>query len=237
MALMDPGPPTQGRTAAIITTLAEAAISAVPIVGAPVATLLTAGAGGVVNRRLTDWFAELARTVEQLGARVDELQPERLANSDVFADAVMTAARTVEKTSQQEKLDALRNAVLNSVMPGAPDADVRASFFAIIDDFTPSHLRMLRLYDDPRRWLDSHRDDMFVAHLASSMWNHLVEAALPELVGEVAARFFADLNRDGLVTIRDFDARIWRQNGTSGRVTSGYGQRFLAFIANPVVPG
>ncbi len=183
---MQPEPPRQGRTTAAILTLAEAAISAVPIVGGPVAALLTAGVGEVVNRRLTEWFADVAEAVEQLAARVDDVQPEHLAQNEAFTDAVMTAARTVEKTSEQEKLDALRNAVLNSVMPGAPDADVRASFFAMVDDLTPSHLRLLALFDDPSGWFDTHLDLVRPQPSLMSSRRQLVDAALPALLCDLA---------------------------------------------------
>jgi outer membrane murein-binding lipoprotein Lpp len=232
---MEPEPPTDGRAKTIVVTIAEAAISAVPIIGGPVATLLSGGIATVVGQRRQVWFAELARTVEQLSAHIDELQPERLAESDAFADAVMTAARIVEKTSQQEKLDVLRNAVVNSVMPGAPNVDVRASYFAIVDDFTPSHLRLLTLFDDPSGWFDSRPDLSRPKPALSSHWHQLVDAALPELAGEIADRFLADLSSNGLVLISSLSGQM-TATGIWARVTSGYGQRFLAFIAEPVVP-
>jgi len=236
LRFMEPEPPTQGRTAAILVTLAEAAISAVPIVGGPVATLLTAGVGGVVNRRLTDWFAELARDVDQLAARVDELQPERLADSDAFADAVMTAARIVEKTSQQEKLDALRNAVVNSVLPRAPDADYRASFFAIVDDLTPTHLRLLMLLDNAQSYFDARTELLLPEPGPSATAYELVAAALPKLLGdEFADKFFADLSRNGLVSTDSLRATMVSDRSWY-RATSAYGRYFLAFIAEPVVP-
>jgi hypothetical protein len=231
---MEPEPPTQGRTMAIVATIAEAAVSAVPIIGGPVATLLSNGIATVVDRRRQVWFIELARTVEQLGSRVDELQPERLADSDAFADAVMTAARIVEKTSQQEKLDALRNAVVNSVTPGAPDADVASSFFAIIDDLTPSHVRLLTLFDNPGAWFDTRADLVRPQPSPVVTWRRLVQVALPELAGEVASKFFADLTGDALLSIGTLD-EYTVSDGSWRQVTSVYGQQFLAFIADPVV--
>lgn len=232
---MQPEPPRQGRTTAALLTLAEAAISAVPIVGGPVAALLTAGVGEVVNRRLTEWFADVAEAVEQLAARVDDVQPEHLAQNEAFTDAVMTAARTVEKTSEQEKLDALRNAVLNSVMPGAPDADVRASFFAMVDDLTPSHLRLLALFDDPSGWFDTHLDLVRPQPSLMSSRRQLVDAALPALAGEVGESFVADLSSRRLINAGSLGTTMSAQ-GIWDRVTSSYGRLFLAFVAEPVAP-
>jgi hypothetical protein len=87
---------------------------------------------------------------------VDGLTLEDLAGNDLFIDAVVTATRTVEHTHQAEKIDALRNAVLNSVAPDAPDADTQAIILNLVDQFTPSHLRLVTLWDDPPAWFASH---------------------------------------------------------------------------------
>ena len=80
---------------------------------------------------------------------MDDLDLEKLADHPLFVDAVVTATRTVEHTHQDEKLGALRNAVLNSVAPDAPDADTQAMMLSLVDRFTPSHLRLVTLWDNP----------------------------------------------------------------------------------------
>ena len=87
---------------------------------------------------------------------MDGLSLESLAGNDVFTGAVVMATRTVEHTHQAEKIEALRNAVLNSAAPSAPDADTQAVIMALIDRFTPSHLRLVTLWDDPPAWFASH---------------------------------------------------------------------------------
>jgi hypothetical protein len=99
-----------------------------------------------LEQRREKWFTE---AVEQLHGQVDGLSLESLVGNDLFTDAVVTATRTVEHTHQAEKIDALRNAVLNSVSSGAPDADTQAIILNLIDRFTPSHLRQVTLWDDP----------------------------------------------------------------------------------------
>ena len=50
----------------------------------------------------------------------------------------------------------LRNAVLNSVLPTAPDEDIQDLYFAFIDELTPTHMHLLTLLSDP---LDGSRID------------------------------------------------------------------------------
>ena len=67
----------------------------------------------------------------------------------VGGDALAHASRIAVTTGQQEKLYALRNAVLNAAFPsGDIDADTQAIFPRDIGDLTPSHLHMLKLLVD-----------------------------------------------------------------------------------------
>jgi hypothetical protein len=112
--------------------------------------------GWRLEQRREEWFTKLAEGVEDLRERIGDVDFENLASNDLFVDAVMTTTRTIEHTHQEEKITALRNAVLNSVAPDAPDADTQAIFLNLIDRFTPSHLRLLALWDDPPAWFESH---------------------------------------------------------------------------------
>ncbi|MEN3269997.1 hypothetical protein [Pseudonocardia sp.] len=67
----------------------------------------------------------------------------------MFLDAFVNATRAAQATHQQEKLAALRNAVVNSVAPDAPNVDQQARFFRLADQFSAAHLALLGLLDDP----------------------------------------------------------------------------------------
>lgn len=82
------------------------------------------------------WFTQLAEGVEELRGRVEDLDPGKLADNPLFVDAVVSATRTIEHTHQEEKISALRNVVLNSTAPDAPDADTQAIMLNLIDRFT-----------------------------------------------------------------------------------------------------
>jgi hypothetical protein len=134
----------------------EAALGSVPIAGAALAVAFVTAIGWRLEQRREEWFTKLAEGVEDLRERIGDVDFENLASNDLFVDAVMTTTRTIEHTHQEEKITALRNAVLNSVAPDAPDADTQAIFLNLIDRFTPSHLRLLALWDDPPAWFESH---------------------------------------------------------------------------------
>lgn len=149
-----------------------------------------------------------------------------------FVDAVVSAARTVEHTHQQEKLDALHNAVLNSVGPDAPDADTQAISLSLVDRYTPSHLRLLTMWDDPPAWFESQglqpRTDIMMGGRTLT-----VEAGLPEMKdrGGFYLHVAGEMLQDGLM-IASLSGMI---TGTSlmDRLTSDLGRQFVRFISAP----
>jgi hypothetical protein len=175
--------------------------------------------------------------IENLADRVDELQTrglipslDELAASDVFTDAVVNATRAAQATHQQEKLDALRNGVLNSLGPDAPTVDEQARFFRLVEQMTPSHLRLLAFLHDQGAAFDragiARPDPM-----PPLLWM-AIEAGLPEFN---ANRTWYDLllfdtSIAGL-TIRDDAGTQLTTSEVFVSYTTDLGKRFLAFIS------
>src|SRR5260370_7181085 len=56
------------------------------------------------------------------------------------------------RSHQREKLQALRNAVLNVAAGTAPDENLQLVFLNYLDTLTPLHLTLLDCVADPREW-------------------------------------------------------------------------------------
>jgi hypothetical protein len=174
----------------------------------------------------------LAEGVEELRERVGDFDLDSLADDDRFVDSVVAATRIIEHTHQEEKITALRNAVLNSVAGDAPDADTQAIFLNLIDRFTPSHLRLLTLWDNPAAWFSSH-DLKPPQDVMAGSRTLTVEAGLPEMRGrgdfylliasELGSAGMLTANLPGMVT------------GTAlmDRLTTDLGRQFVRFISAP----
>ena len=134
---MDTTLPGKSTGREIVERAVEAGLGSIPLVGAALAVTFVTALGWRMEQRRERWFTELAEAVEELGERVDDFDLETLADNDLFVDAVVTATRTIEHTHQEEKISALRNAVLNSVAPDAPDADTQAIFLNFVDASPP----------------------------------------------------------------------------------------------------
>jgi hypothetical protein len=81
--------------------------------------------------------------------KVEGFGVESLKDNEAFISTVVTACQAAIRTHEQEKLEALRNAVLNVAQGSGLTADQVAIFLGLIERYTPWHLRILRLFQSP----------------------------------------------------------------------------------------
>ncbi len=227
---MDTTPPGRSTGKEIVARVVEAALGSVPMVGNALAVTFVTALGWRLEQRRDEWFTQLANGLEELRQQVDGLDLEALVDDDRFTDAVVSATRTVEHTHQAEKIEALGSAVLNSVVPGAPDADTQAIFLNLVDRFTASHLRLLTLWDDPPAWFESHGPP---GPTSSGSRALTAEAALPEVRGrrDFILLIASELKTAGLLAA-DLAGMVSPQ-GMMQRLTADFGRQFVRFISPP----
>jgi hypothetical protein len=225
---MDSLPTTRGKLD-VARDAARAAISVVPMVGGPLQVAFEALFASPIEKRKEEWLKKLAEVVVELGERVAELTPERLAQDDVFVTVVMQTSQIALRNHQVEKLDALRNAVLNSVL-STIEEDEMFIFLRLIEQLTPVHLRTLKFLDDPEAWMRQHGTH----HPGWSMGavSTVLEHCFPHLTGrrDVYDQIVNDLQTDGLVGSGSFLHTTMTADGMLGSRTSTRGKAFLAFI-------
>ncbi len=229
---MNRTPPSKSTGREITEKAVEAGLSMIPVAGGPAAVAFAYAVGRGYSRRLQAWLTQLAEAVEDLTNQAEDLDIETLAKNEDFLDAVATATRAAERTHQDIKIEALRNAVLNAALPTAPDTDTQMMFLRWVDEFTGSHLRLLTVLNDPPRWFghrNLERPDVY-----AGARSHMVERALPELAGrrEFYDQLLRDLNSAGMTVISSLHGL---QTGASlmDATTTETGKRFIAFISDP----
>jgi hypothetical protein len=100
------------------------------------------------DRRVLRWREAIS---QKLADR--KLDPEALAQNEAFMTTVFHATQIAVRNHQEEKLEALRNAVLNSALPDPPDESLQLIFLSFIDVFTPWHMQVLRFFHNPSSWM------------------------------------------------------------------------------------
>jgi hypothetical protein len=123
--------------------LVKGALSGVPIAGGVAAELFALILAPPLSKRRDAWFESLAQRLKAVEAKLGSL-----AENPAFVTTTLQATQIAIRTHQAEKLDALRNAVVNSAIGVALEDDMRAVFLHLIDAFTPTHLLILKLFQN-----------------------------------------------------------------------------------------
>ena len=100
----------------------------------------------------------------------------------------------------------------------------------LVDRYTPSHLRLLALWDDPPAWFASHH----LPHPTSSGSRAITaEAALPEMRGrrDLLMLIASELHTARLLSA-DLTGMVSPQ-GMMSRLTTDFGRQFVRFISPP----
>lgn len=126
----------------------QALVSLVPFLGGPASELLGLLSSPVAQRR-DDWLEDLARRLQDLEGHVAGFRFEDLGKNEHFVSAILVATQAAVRTHQEEKRNALRDAVVNVALHTAPDAQRQTAFLSLIDRLEAIHLRVLRTFKNP----------------------------------------------------------------------------------------
>ncbi len=223
-------PPHRSKRDLAFSTM-RAVAGSIPIVGAAAQELLGLLVQAPLEKRRDEWVEEVGVGLRQINVRLDTL-----SDSPVFIDAVASAVSSAMRTSDQQKRRALRNAVLNSVLPHAPSAMQQQVLLSLVDRLTPLHLAILGLFADPSKWRGP--DDRALQRHGStfnSTPRSVLEDAFPQLAGTnraLADVIWADLEANGLIRRTGIDNAGEGPSVMNKRLTD-FGDTFVRFISDP----
>lgn len=177
-------------------TLARAGLSMIPTVGGPAAELFSMLIVPPLTKRRDEWLQALANGLEELEKKVDGFKVQSLVNNEAFVTMVMEASHLAMRNHAKEKVDALRNAVLNSALK-TPDEYLQGVLLQFISIATPWHFRVLEFYSDPEAYVK--RAGLKIE--SGDFLSYFVERIFPNLNGNDAFRLQVerDLLHYGLI--------------------------------------
>lgn len=211
--------------------IARAGLSFIPVVGGPAVELLNTIVMPPLQRRREKWMRDVGEALQRLEAH-GKVRLDGLSTNDDFVDTAVRATMTALRTSQEEKRAALRNAVLNAALPTAPDQAVQEMFVRWVEELTVWHLRILKLFQDPRAWAE--RKDIQYSGSMSTSLAQILETGLPQLRGrrEFYDQVWNELHQRGLVNTSKLQGMMTAE-GALERRTTEIGDAFLRFISEP----
>jgi hypothetical protein len=217
-----PGPSSADWFAGIIT----AAVSGIPQWwAAPAAVLFSLITAPLLNSRREEWWEEIRQELNEMHRRIDKLTPEALSKDEVFVSALAQATQAAMRTHEPEKREALKNGIVhmavNAVVGTGPSAvlrrpirgDLELMFLNMIDNFTATHLQVLRCCERPTSaGVERFRNDRDLSDQA------IIDLLNRGLIKDTRAYAARGRDSDDALIVNRWDI-------------SNLGQRFLAFVS------
>lgn len=207
---------------------ARAAVGSVPVVGAAASELLGLIVASPLEKKRSKFLIEIGERLKELeeSKRIDI---SSLSENEHFVDTVAQATVHALKTSEEEKIRAFRNSIINTALKYSPDKTFSHIFLNLIDAFTVWHIRILKLFNDPEEWFKVHKKN-FPGYLSSGL-SSVVTEAYPELKGqrELLDIIWKDLERANLHNSGSLNTMMTSSGLLSPRTTE-LGRKFLEFI-------
>lgn len=209
--------------------LARIGLGAVPVAGGALVEIFNSVLESPLSKRRTETILVIGETLNDLIDR-GVVTEEGLKENEAFISTVAEVCNITLRNHQEEKLEALRNAVKNSALPSCPSDDYRQLFLNFVDVCTVTHLTLLQLFNNPRIWLD--RRSIVTPNWSMASLSALIDLALPNLKGHVDIRdsIWKDLYQRGLVTTDGLNATM-SGDGLFARRTSPLGVKLIEFIS------
>jgi hypothetical protein len=186
-----------------------------------------------VERRREAWFKELADDLDELKDTVTGFSIENLVDNERFVSATIQATRIALASHQQEKRQMLRNGLLRVAMGSGPGDDLEQAFLRAIEDFTPTHVKILYVLWAGLRDL-SNRGlwDNYSKKYAVPNYGMAVQLLFPEINDVFVMEYMMrDLSRRGFSTISNPGASF-----PQGSIVTNMGMSFLKFVLTAEKP-
>jgi hypothetical protein len=213
-------------------TLARAGVGSLPVVGSAAVELFQMVIMPPLEKRRLEWMELVAQGLRELEEK-QKCAIDELSSNDAFIDTVMSASQAALRNSQDEKREALKNAVMNSALPDSPDESRQQLFIGLVESLTVWHLRLLRFFSDPARIFREQEKQLPQYVIAGSL-SQLLTTAYPELKQE--RDFYEHIGKDlynrGLLGISGFHT-VMSGSGVYEQRTTAMGEQFLKFISEP----
>ncbi|MFQ5905809.1 MAG: hypothetical protein ACE5JA_04475 [bacterium] len=186
-----------------------------------------------LTRRREKWFESIAEALRSLAEQVEEVKIENLAENEMFVTTVMQASQAALRNHQEEKLEALRNAVLNAALPNAPEEGLQSIYLGLVEALSPLHLRVLKFFENPRELFPG--DPAEVAEKIHRTRLGLLIYVFPDIKSSPGLDDYIlkDLSVRGLIKSESLNTEM-ALNSLLVPYTTALGKGLLHFIASPL---
>ncbi|QXE20017.1 hypothetical protein [Clostridium sp. 001] len=215
-------------------TIVKSGISSVPLVGSALGEFFSTIVSQPISKRRDDWLIKIKNELDNLSEKVNGFDINNLCNNEMFVTALMNASQIAIRNHHEIKLEALKNAVLNSAMNIDIDDSVQLMYINYIDELTPWHLKILEFFKNPTEWFEKHNKNIPDVYTGSP--SDILEDAYEELGGrqEFYNLVARELYQKGLFTIERLSGTMMTSSGVFASRTTEFGKNLIRYITAPI---
>ena len=215
---------SRGRQAA--QDSAVAIISSIPIVGALAAPFLISELTRVHSKKRDAWLNKLENRLNQLQ---DEgiVNLEMLFSNEKFLELVYFVIQQGQATLNDEKHQMLSDVVINYSQNLSMDDDKKYIFMKYIEQFTPSHIALLKLLSAPKKYYE--QTHIPWPNLSAGGRTHIISGAFPSWNSEFINLLYEDLKTAGLIQSTSLGGTMTGP-GLEQPLSTALGHEFLVFV-------
>ena len=201
-------------------------IGAVPFAGTLLTEYYSLLIASPIEQRKENWLIAVINDLEKL-KNSNKIDIDQLKNDDEFISVLLSASQLAIRNHETEKLNALKNAVINSALKIDLSGIKKMLFLNIIGQTTVLHLKILDFLDNPGKHLtENNRQDLTgIPRLSKIVTIYFKDyCKSPHLLKYV----LYDLDNLGLIL--DASKKSRKKEEIIRRWTSGVGHEFNNFI-------
>ncbi|MCZ3367067.1 MULTISPECIES: hypothetical protein [Methanobacterium] len=225
--------------------VASSLMNYIPILGGPASVLFSAAITPPLAKRRDKWMMIFLEAINELANRKPEFNMKDLIDNEMFITTVMRASQIAICNHQNEKLNALKNAILNSALNNiSPEEDLQLILLDIIDSCTKLHLEFLKFFNEPKspKFVEELQTNITekgneikeVYYLVFNL-GEVLEYEYPALKGkdDIYTHILKDLQSKELL-VYDPEFKI-EPNGKMDSLIMPMGEKLLSFITSPEI--
>ena len=207
----------------------KAGLGSIPILGSAATELFGLVVTPPLDKRRQEWMNEVAEKLKALEEN-NKIDFGTLSQNDQFIDTIVQATSIAVKTSEQEKIVALKNTVINTALNESPDKTKSQIFLNLVDTFTVWHIKILNFFDNPKQWFA--QAGQTPPNLMMGSMFSVLKTAFPSLTGqdELVDVIWNDLHNTGFHRSNGIKTTM-TGDGTLAEKTTQLGKEFIHFIS------
>lgn len=195
------------------------------------------------TKRRDDWIESLEQEIIKLQEQIPDIL-QRIKNNENAISAIMYASPLAIKTSNPEKLKALRNIILNTIIYKDYEEYKIQMFLSFIDSFTEWHIRLLEYFSNPKNTANKYIENYKLPksqriHSMQPFWdiypNMFNERPyLAIILEDLYSKNLLMVNKKVLTQMYDFKDNFFKIGYPYNKGTTNLGDEFLKFISTPL---